>query len=71
MARAKATAGTPATVALTAAGIPFAAHPYAGDAVLLRRCDDLGKDGEAAPLSLEEFREDIEALDQTRPAPSR
>ena len=31
MARAKATAGTPATVALTAAGIPFAAHPYEHD----------------------------------------
>ena len=31
MARAKAAAGTPATVALTAAGIPFAAHPYEHD----------------------------------------
>ena len=31
MARAKAPAGTPATVALTAAGIPFAAHPYEHD----------------------------------------
>ncbi|MGN7800938.1 Cys-tRNA(Pro) deacylase [Leifsonia sp. 22587] len=31
MARPKAAAGTPATVALTAAGIPFAAHPYEHD----------------------------------------
>lgn len=31
MARRKAAAGTPATVALTAAGIPFAAHPYEHD----------------------------------------
>lgn len=31
MARQKAPAGTPATVALTAAGIPFAAHPYEHD----------------------------------------
>lgn len=31
MARPKAPAGTPATVALTAAGIPFAAHPYEHD----------------------------------------
>lgn len=31
MARAKAAAGTPATVALTSAGIPFAAHPYEHD----------------------------------------
>jgi len=31
MARAKAAAGTPATVALTAAGIPFATHPYEHD----------------------------------------
>jgi phosphonate degradation associated HDIG domain protein len=43
----------------------FAAQPYADDAVQLRRCDDLGKDGEAAPLSLAEFRSDIEALDRT------
>jgi len=31
MARQKAPAGTPATVALTAAGIPFTAHPYEHD----------------------------------------
>ncbi|MGO4535549.1 Cys-tRNA(Pro) deacylase [Leifsonia sp. 2MCAF36] len=31
MVRQKASAGTPATVALTAAGIPFAAHPYEHD----------------------------------------
>ncbi|SEA87973.1 Cys-tRNA(Pro) deacylase [Leifsonia sp. 21MFCrub1.1] len=31
MARQKAPAGTPATVALTAAGIPFSAHPYVHD----------------------------------------
>jgi len=31
MARPKAAAGTPATVALTAAGIPFTAHPYEHD----------------------------------------
>lgn len=31
MARQKAAAGTPATVALTAAGIPFALHPYEHD----------------------------------------
>ncbi|WP_020074971.1 Cys-tRNA(Pro) deacylase [Cryocola sp. 340MFSha3.1] len=31
MARQKAPAGTPATVALTAAGIPFTAHPYDHD----------------------------------------
>ena len=31
MARQKATAGTPATVALTAAGIPFTLHPYEHD----------------------------------------
>ena len=31
MARAKAAAGTPATVALAAAGIPFATHPYEHD----------------------------------------
>ncbi|WP_374010808.1 Cys-tRNA(Pro) deacylase [Leifsonia sp. LS-T14] len=31
MARPKAPAGTPATVALTAAGIPFTAHPYEHD----------------------------------------
>jgi len=31
MARQKAAAGTPATVALTAAGIPFTAHPYEHD----------------------------------------
>lgn len=31
MTRQKATAGTPATVALTAAGIPFTAHPYEHD----------------------------------------
>ncbi|MGO4299931.1 Cys-tRNA(Pro) deacylase [Leifsonia sp. RAF41] len=31
MARQKSSAGTPATVALTAAGIPFTAHPYEHD----------------------------------------
>jgi Cys-tRNA(Pro)/Cys-tRNA(Cys) deacylase len=31
MARQKASAGTPATVALTAAGIPFTVHPYEHD----------------------------------------
>jgi len=31
MARPRAAAGTPATVALTAAGIPFTAHPYEHD----------------------------------------
>jgi len=31
MARQRASAGTPATVALTAAGIPFTAHPYEHD----------------------------------------
>jgi len=31
MAKQKAAAGTPATVALTAAGIPFVAHPYEHD----------------------------------------
>ncbi|TDQ03532.1 MULTISPECIES: Cys-tRNA(Pro) deacylase [unclassified Leifsonia] len=31
MARQKAPAGTPATVALTAAGLPFTAHPYEHD----------------------------------------
>ena len=43
----------------------FAELPYAEDAVRLRRWDDLGKDPETARLSLEDFREDVEAEDLT------
>jgi predicted HD phosphohydrolase len=43
----------------------FAKLPYAADAVLLRRWDDLGKDPAMAALSLEDFRQDIEAQDLT------
>ncbi len=43
----------------------FAARPFADDAVLLRRCDDAGKDPEGHPLTLEQFRQDIESLDRT------
>jgi phosphonate degradation associated HDIG domain protein len=38
----------------------FARVPYAEDAVRLRRWDDLGKDPSRAPLSLEEFRQEIQ-----------
>lgn len=44
----------------------FAHHPWAEDAVALRRFDDGGKDPGLGPLSLQDFREDIEALDLTR-----
>jgi phosphonate degradation associated HDIG domain protein len=43
----------------------FARRPYAEDAVALRRWDDLGKDPGLAALTLEEFRDDIEAADRT------
>lgn len=43
----------------------FAGLPYAADAVRLRRWDDLGKDPDLAPLTLEEFRVEIEAEDLT------
>ena len=43
----------------------FAGQPYARDAVELRRCDDLGKAPDVAPLSLADFRDDIEAVDRT------
>lgn len=43
----------------------FSRLPYAADAVELRRWDDLGKDPDSAPLSLEDFRQDIDALDLT------
>jgi predicted HD phosphohydrolase len=43
----------------------FAALPFAEDAVLLRRCDDAGKDPDGESLTLEGFRQDIESLDRT------
>ncbi|MBV9831403.1 MAG: hypothetical protein JOZ82_07380 [Marmoricola sp.] len=43
----------------------FAARPFAEDAVLLRRCDDAGKDPDGETLTLGHFRQDIEALDRT------
>jgi phosphonate degradation associated HDIG domain protein len=49
----------------------FARLPYAEDAVALRRWDDLGKDPDAAPLSLEDFRQDIEAADLTLASDTR
>ena len=54
--------GGPMTRAEVAA---FAARPFAEEAVLLRRCDDAGKDPDAETLTLERFREDIESLDRT------
>jgi gamma-butyrobetaine dioxygenase len=48
----------------------FARLPYAAEAVELRRWDDLGKDPAMAPLSLDDFRDDIEAVDHTLDAPS-
>ena len=44
----------------------FEGLPYAADAVRLRRWDDLGKDPAREPLTLEDFREDVEAEDLTR-----
>lgn len=50
----------------------FANLPYAQDAVELRRWDDLGKDPEAAPLTLADFQQEIEAEDLTlAPGPAR
>jgi phosphonate degradation associated HDIG domain protein len=43
----------------------FARTPYAEDAVRLRRWDDLGKDPSAVELTLEDFRQDIDAVDLT------
>jgi phosphonate degradation associated HDIG domain protein len=43
----------------------FARTPYAEDAVQLRRWDDVGKDPSAAELALEDFRQDIDAVDLT------
>jgi phosphonate degradation associated HDIG domain protein len=43
----------------------FSHQTYAGEAVELRRWDDQAKNPAVGPLSLEEFRDDIEALDRT------
>lgn len=43
----------------------FARHPHAEEAVALRRWDDLGKDPDLAGLTLDDFREDIDAEDLT------
>ena len=43
----------------------FRRRPYAEDAVELRRWDDLGKDSGRAPLALEDFRPEIDAVDLT------
>jgi phosphonate degradation associated HDIG domain protein len=42
----------------------FSLQPYAAEAVELRRWDDQAKDPAVGTLSLEDFRDDIEALDR-------
>ncbi|HEX4251004.1 MAG TPA: HD domain-containing protein [Pseudonocardia sp.] len=46
----------------------FAAHPYAEDAVLLRRCDDAAKDPDRPTPPFAEFRDLLAGL--TRPGPA-
>jgi phosphonate degradation associated HDIG domain protein len=43
----------------------FGAHRYAEDAAQLRRFDDQGKDPTAPAPRLEDFRQDVEALDRS------
>jgi gamma-butyrobetaine dioxygenase len=48
----------------------FGRQPYAREATELRRYDDLGKHPDAAPLTLADFRADIELVDCTVSPPS-
>jgi predicted HD phosphohydrolase len=43
----------------------FSRLPYAEDAVRLRQWDDIGKDPDRADLTLNHFRQDIDAVDLT------
>jgi gamma-butyrobetaine dioxygenase len=49
----------------------FEANPYAADAVLLRRCDDTGKDARGETPTFAQFRETITAVLSSRSGSGR